>query len=635
MAERTGARILRANAEWSLVQPDKLGCYSDDTEVLTECGWIPFKLLTKEYKVAALMNGNELQYVNPTELQIYDHEGKMYKVKSNHVDLLVTPNHRMWVAKQVKTASVSKQYDICMPDEIEGKQMHYKKNATMWEPTHPVNEKFMFPKSRRLPELEVNMNDWLVFLGIWYAEGWCDASAERIDISVDKKRVKDALTECCKNLGFDIGAHGEDSKGMKNKWYCYNKRLLNYLQPLSTGAVNKSLPSWVFNLNQEQAQILINSMLLGDGYTTKTAQPVYCTSSHLLADEFQRLCLHAGWSANILVNKKAGHTSTMRDGRVITATEDGLEIRIIKKQNEPLVNRYIKQGKPADSWVDYKGKVYCCTVPGDGVVYVRRNGVPIWSGNSRHGQKGCCGLKERGRYFPYLEKTGTQVDLIINPHAIPSRMTIAQLHERQLAMLGALNGRIYDGTAFSRPDMRSVGEQLKELGYAFNGHEIVRDGLTGKRYKCAIFVGFTYYQRLKHLVLDKIHARAEGRMQILTRQPNEGRSKDGALRVGEMERDALISSGLSMFLQECFMFKSDAFPIYVCDDCGLFASHHARNKSYRCTACNNTTRISKIVIPAAFKLLVQELMAMSICLRIRTDKIDRLVTRRVRMADSQ
>lgn len=213
-------------------------------------------------------------------------------------------------------------------------------------------------------------------------------------------------------------------------------------------------------------------------------------------------------------------------------------------------------------------------------------------------------------------------------------MTIAQLHERQLSMLGALHGKIYDGTAFSRPDMRSVGKQLKEMGYAYNGHEIVRDGLTGKRYNCAIFVGFTYYQRLKHLVMDKVHARAEGRMQILTRQPNEGRSKDGALRVGEMERDALISSGLSQFLQEAFLNKSDAFPVFVCDDCGLFASHMPKNKTYRCTSCNNSTRISKIMIPAAFKLLVQELMAMSICLRIKTDKVDKLVTRRVRMSDT-
>lgn len=249
-------------------------------------------------------------------------------------------------------------------------------------------------------------------------------------------------------------------------------------------------------------------------------------------------------------------------------------------------------------------------------------------------QKGTAGIKERGRYFPYIEKTGTQVDMCINPHAIPSRMTIAQLHERQLSMLGAIYGKVYDGTAFSRPDMKDVGKRLKEAGFAYNGHEIVRDGLTGKRYKCAIFVGFTYYQRLKHLVFDKVHARAEGRMQILTRQPNEGRSKDGALRVGEMERDALISSGLSMFLMEAFMHKSDNFPIHVCDDCGLFASHMPKNKSYRCTACDNSTRISKIVVPAAFKLLVQELMAMSICLRIKTDKVDKLVTRRVRMSDA-
>jgi DNA-directed RNA polymerase II subunit RPB2 len=212
-------------------------------------------------------------------------------------------------------------------------------------------------------------------------------------------------------------------------------------------------------------------------------------------------------------------------------------------------------------------------------------------------------------------------------------MTLGQTHERQLSMLSAIHGKIYDGSGFSRPDMRAVGKQLEEAGFAYNGHEIVRDGLTGERYSVPIYVGFTYYQRLKHLVLDKVHARAQGRMQILTRQPNEGRAKDGALRVGEMERDALIASGLALFLQESFMDKSDAFPIFVCDDCGLFASHNPATRTHQCVACNNTTRVSKIVIPAAFKLLVQELMAMSIALCIRPEKVDKLLTQRVRNAN--
>lgn len=244
-------------------------------------------------------------------------------------------------------------------------------------------------------------------------------------------------------------------------------------------------------------------------------------------------------------------------------------------------------------------------------------------------------MRERSRYLPYIEKTGTSVDLIINPCALPSRMSIGQPHERQLSMLGAIHGKVYDGSGFTRPDMKAIGKALEAEGFAYNGFEIVRDGMTGERYNVPIYIGFTYYQRLKHLVLDKVHARAQGRMQILTRQPNEGRSKDGALRIGEMERDALVGSGLALFLQECFMNKSDAFPIFVCDDCGLFASHNPKTRTHHCASCNNTTRISKIVIPAAFKLLVQELMTMNICLRIRTDKVDKLMTQRVRYASQE
>lgn len=250
---------------------------------------------------------------------------------------------------------------------------------------------------------------------------------------------------------------------------------------------------------------------------------------------------------------------------------------------------------------------------------------------SRHGQKGCIGMKERGRYMPYIERNGMQISIIINPHAIPSRMSIAQLHENRLSMLGALHGRIYDGSAFSQPDMKAIGAQLEAEGFAYNGHEIVRDGLTGERYNVPIYVGFNYYQRLKHLVLDKVHARAEGRMQVLTRQPNEGRAKDGALRIGEMERDALISNGLSQFLQECFMNKSDAFVIFVCDICNLFAAYSPKRRTHKCPACDNSIRISKIVVPASFKLLIQEVMSMSACLRIFTDKVDKLVNQRIHM----
>jgi DNA-directed RNA polymerase II subunit RPB2 len=154
-------------------------------------------------------------------------------------------------------------------------------------------------------------------------------------------------------------------------------------------------------------------------------------------------------------------------------------------------------------------------------VRVRMERVPTVGDKygSRHGQKGTCGLLQRARNMPYIEKTGTVVDFIINPNAIPSRMTIGQLNECQVGKAGALEGRIYDGTPFSNVDMDEVKALIKKNGFSSNGHEIMRDGVTGKRYAVEIFVGPTFQQRLKHLVADKIHARAQGPKQVLTRQP--------------------------------------------------------------------------------------------------------------------
>jgi DNA-directed RNA polymerase beta subunit len=611
---------------------DKLGCYTKDTEVLTTDGWVHINKVTLDHKVATLQDGKRLEYNNPTALQKYDYKGKMYHVQSNQIDLLVTPNHRMWVGNR------DGKYGIKKAEDIYRKRVYYKKNVDEWSGPARNSKTFKITGKNGLEDLVMDIDAWLTFFGIWLAEGCVNYTGSETNFQVTfaahKQRVKDALAECEIKMGVKSRRYPSNvSDDKKNYWHYSDKRLVQHLHPLSVGAINKKFPKWVWMLGKEHCRTLIHGMMLGDGHTMANGTRRYDTSSTVLADEFQRLCLHAGWSCNKMLKYEAGHVAVGKT-KTITSTVDAWRMTIITSQNEPQVNKNVNQvGKEADSWVDFDGKVYCCTVPGDGVMYVRYNGMVAWSGNSAHGQKGTVGLKERGRYMPYLEKSGIQVMALINPHAIPSRMTIGQLNENELSTLGAIHGRIYDATAFTRPDMREVGRQLEAAGMAYDGHELVRDGLTGKRYMCKIFVGFTYYQRLKHLVFDKVHARAEGRMQILTRQPNEGRSKDGALRIGEMERDALISSGLSMFLQECYMNKSDAFPVWVCDDCGLFASAMPKkNGSYRCTACDNSTRISKIIIPAAFKLLIQELMAMSVCLRIRTDKVDKLVSRRIRMS---
>lgn len=233
---------------------------------------------------------------------------------------------------------------------------------------------------------------------------------------------------------------------------------------------------------------------------------------------------------------------------------------------------------------------------------------------SRHGQKGTCGMILNQEDMPVTEQ-GIVPDIIINPHAFPSRMTINYLLEVLLGKTGALQGERKDSTAFtpeSKDPVHRIMADLKALGFKRDGNERLLNGMTGELFNAAIFTGVCYYQRLKHLVSEKMHARATGNVTMLARQPLEGRSRDGGLRCGEMERDCLIAHGVSSFVKERMFLMSDPYQVHVCDQCGFIMSG-----LNACRMCN-TSQISKVNIPYACKLLLQELNAMCIKTTIET-----------------
>ncbi|KAJ5054087.1 uncharacterized protein L3040_000371 [Drepanopeziza brunnea f. sp. 'multigermtubi'] len=235
---------------------------------------------------------------------------------------------------------------------------------------------------------------------------------------------------------------------------------------------------------------------------------------------------------------------------------------------------------------------------------------------SRHGQKGTIGITYRHEDMPFTCQ-GIVPDLIINPHAIPSRMTIAHLIECQLSKVSTLRGLEGDATPFTEVTVDSVSKLLRNHGYHSRGFEIMYHGHTGRKMMAQVFLGPTYYQRLRHMVDDKIHARARGPLQILTRQPVEGRARDGGLRFGEMERDCMISHGAASFLKERLFEVSDAFRVHVCDICGLMTPiAKLSTQSFECRPCKNKTKISQIHMPYAAKLLFQELASMNIAARM-------------------
>ncbi len=241
---------------------------------------------------------------------------------------------------------------------------------------------------------------------------------------------------------------------------------------------------------------------------------------------------------------------------------------------------------------------------------------------SRHGQKGTIGMTYRQEDMPFSCE-GISPDIIVNPHAIPSRMTVGHLVETLMGKVATLLGQEGDATPFMDAlTVDEISKVLKDQNYQKHGNECMYNGHTGRPIETLIFLGPTFYQRLKHLVDDKLHARARGPVTMLTRQPMEGRAREGGLRMGEMERDCLVSHGVANFLRDRLYANSDPYRVHVCDECGMFAIANLRKQTFECRYCDNKTRFSQIHIPYAGKLLFQELMSMNIVPRIFCDLPD-------------
>uniref|UniRef100_A0A6C0BDG7 DNA-directed RNA polymerase n=1 Tax=viral metagenome TaxID=1070528 RepID=A0A6C0BDG7_9ZZZZ len=776
---------------------DKMCCYTPDHEVLTTDGWIPFDKLTMEHSVACLMFGNTLVYSKPKALQKYEHDGEMYEINSNQVQLCVTLNHRMWTKK-----IGAKNYGIEYAGNIVGKRRFYQKNVDRY---HTLNEHPMLKYegfivldgTDTLPRILVPLKPFLMFMGIWYAEGFVNQSTcWGVTFAAHKQRVKEALTKCCEEMKLKLYKH-KTKDNETNSWNISDKRFVKFFKPLSVGAVNKSLPDFVWELDMVDAKELIKGMVLGDGHTMNNGTQRYDTSSIKLANDFQRLCLHAGYSTNIAIKYEAGQVAICkakgREGEVFKSTTDAYRMTIITTQNNPKVNK----NKNSDRIISYKGNVYCCSVPfPEGVIYVRRKGYPVWCGQSLHGQKGTIGIKMANIDLPFT-KHGLRPDIIMNTHAVPSRMTLGQMWESIFGKTGSLQNRNVDGTPFENHDLEPVQKELVLMGYKKDGTEVMYNGMTGLKLKYDIYIGPTFYQRLRHMTQDKIHcltpdhvvltsvgwksieqvlktdmiaiskntyvypesvlmwskeertivdimyndksimqrvteehkiylsrvsdmdtnkyndfelieisklingsngmingrmmsgsndiingpfyyyvstistpvycltvpehkfivkhisniktenlidtdkqcyknygiitgnSRARGPLTILTHQAPEGRSRDGGLRLGEMERDALIAHGISRFVKERLMDCSDPHKTFVCGKCGMFAIREESRKNepsplptdtHYCPMCNNYTDIQCVVIPYAFKLLIQEVMAFDTVMRLIPEK---------------
>lgn len=551
---------------------DKFACFDDKTEVLTNNDWKLFKDLRFTDQVACL-EGNKLIYTYPTDLQSYHVNSQlMYTVESSQINLKVTPNHRMYVKKDN-----SSEFVIDEARNLFKQKLWFKKNSE-YIPINWCGDTFVFITEPEQKQYIIDMNHWLAFFGIWLTVGSFDG--KYITFSTNKSSVKTILELLENDLGWCF-----DKSENSNEWRLLDVYIYQYLLTLFADVTYKYLPSWVWQLNQKQAQTLLNVMCLDD--------VLYSTNSEKLANDMQRLALHAGLSANI-----------QSDPILSTMT-----VIINKSNNEPQVDQDVAMEK------QYTGQVYCCTVP-SGIIYVRREGIPQWSGNSRYSQKGTAGILYRSIDMP-MTCTGLTPDMIMNPHGIPSRMTVGKLLETLLGKVATSSGVMQDATPFVNYDFKSFQETLKKYGLDPMGNEVMYNGQTGQMFDAVIFYGPTYYQRLKHMVDDKLHSRESGPVQLLTRQPAEGRSREGGLRLGEMERDVLIAHGIPKFLKERMMDSSDLFKAYVSKKEETLIIGNPEKQIFKYNQQNiKDDEINQIQLPYAMKLLLQELESMGLDVRL-------------------
>jgi len=472
---------------------DKIHCLTLDHEVLTLDGWKFFNDIKITDKIACL-NGGKLVYDNPIDILYYpDHEGDMYEIKNSSIDLKVTTNHRMFVSKLYSRKCIWQPHKLEKAEDIIGKHRKYKKDAEWDTPDYQFFLPECITNSVKQPKIKMNMDSWLIYLGIWITEGWVNKNAKyTITICQCKQRVKNVIIDAITKIGYNynIISNGE-------KIRISNKQLWCYLQQFSLGAPNNFLPDWVFKLSKRQTRLLINSMILGDGTYSGNCRSYYTTSIKL-ANQFSQLCLHAGWASTTHTHMKSGN-ETYIGNRKIISNHDVLRISVIEKKLHPSVNHSHchKQNVQVERITkNEKCPVFCLQVPSE-IFYVRRNGKSIWTGNSR----------------------------------------------------------------------------------------------------------------------------SNGPVTMLTRQPMEGRAKDGGLRFGEMERDCLIAHGASSFLRDRLFINSDHYSVKSCSSCGLFTGIESDTGGYECQSCKSKDTIVDVELPYASKLLFQELISMGIVPRMELLKI--------------
>ncbi|KAJ5071462.1 intein-containing DNA-directed RNA polymerase iii subunit rpc2 precursor [Anaeramoeba ignava] len=556
-------------------------CYDPKTQILTEKIMVDsLQKLNYSHKVATLVDFENIFLSTSIRIFKYNHFGLMYFLRNNAVDQLVTLNHKIFAKIPTKT-----HFDLENIEDVFGL------------------EKYGIIQSQ-------NFKSWIIFFAFWI-QSFVSSQNKRmkkliINLNYSESIRKLFLSTCQK---LDLKINNEFGK---KEIIIENGKLFKYFKSLRNEKWKQfpKIPNWIWKLNTEYSQLLLKTILkleehkTDDNYTNKFRKSKehwsFKTQNKMFLNFLQQLSLHSELSADI--EKRKEKKEKIYNIKIFIGSSIGLK-SLEKTEN---------QKEREEGLIEYSGKVYSCETT-SGVIYVRRKGKSFWGGNSsRHGQKGVCGLIVEKEDLPFSENWSSS-DMIMNPHGFPSRMTVGKMIELLGSKCALCDGNLRDGTVFSGNRSLDLMNVLIEYGYSFSGGRMFFiQALMDCLFLLIFSFGPVYYQKLKHMVMDKIFARSNmGPRTALTRQPTEGRARGGGLRLGEMERDCLVGYGSSLLLQERLMYSSDLFIVTVCGKCGSLGYDGW------CPYCKSYENCTKLEMPYACKLLFQELQSMNIAPKLK------------------
>lgn len=566
-------------------------------EVLTDIGWIQIQHLDiHKHKVATINHDKSLAYVNPCNLSKYYYIGDMYNLENNNVKMCVTKNHKLYVRK-----TGYHKFELLKTDQVFGNSVQFKKNVINNTShielftAYDTNGKYVI----------YNMHNWIYLISVYISTGLLLKKTDEYDESILITNKNETFTKLTihylilLNVEFDVSNDDIYISGVMYPEIYYELSKFDEVD-----GCQSMWPEYMWNFSQLQSQIIVNLIIESSKKYNEITPNTYYPKNKDVANYMSRLALHANWSGCIY----------MYSNKYI--------INIEKIKNEPIkrCNNLYKEDPlfQTEQYEKYEGYVYCLEVPDTHIhVYYSRDNEfspPCWTGNSsRHGQKGVCGILLRDSDMPFT-KDGIRPEIIVNPHAIPSRMTIGQLYESHTGNYCAMKGTHTDATIFKEVDIESMGAELEAIGMHRYGYHRLYSGITGEFIDCLIFMGPTYYQRLQKFVIDAVYSISQGPSDVLSRQPLDGKSSGGGLKIGEMERDVICSHGSTKFLQEKYFDHSDGFTEYICR-CGKAAVVNIKKNIYKCKYCKDNADIAGVPTSWSSKLFMQEMETMSVGIR--------------------